>query len=136
MHDVNSVQFLSDACAAHVQSHKAVVVMAKVYTSTIKVQDFDVVSCGRTGDKAGGCVRALYDPTLSERGVLLCAARKPRAKDPLDFEVSSQPWNCAQCIAMRCSTVDVAALCLCMLSIFPDRFSQGGQAAACVLPSL
>lgn len=39
-----------------------------------------------TGDKAGGCVRALYDPTLSERGVLLCAARKPRAKDPLDFE--------------------------------------------------
>ena len=40
------------------------------------------------GDKAGGCVRALYDPTLSERGVLLCAARKPRAKDPLDFEVS------------------------------------------------
>lgn len=39
-----------------------------------------------TGDKAGGCVRALYDPTMSERGVLLCAARKPRAKDPLDFE--------------------------------------------------
>ncbi|KAL3156845.1 hypothetical protein ABBQ38_001114 [Trebouxia sp. C0009 RCD-2024] len=39
-----------------------------------------------TGDKAGGCVRALYDPTLSERGVLLCAARKPRTKDPLDFE--------------------------------------------------
>lgn len=39
-----------------------------------------------TGDKSGGCVRGLYDPTLSERGVLLCAARKPRAKDPLDFE--------------------------------------------------
>ncbi len=43
--------------------------------------------CG-AGDKSGGCVRGLYDPTLSERGVLLCAARKPRAKDPLDFEVS------------------------------------------------
>ena len=42
---------------------------------------------GAAGDKSGGCVRALYDPTLSERGVLLCAARKPRAKDPLDFEV-------------------------------------------------
>jgi len=43
--------------------------------------------CG-AGDKSGGCVRGLYDPTLSERGVLLCAARKPRAKDPLDFEVT------------------------------------------------
>lgn len=32
-------------------------------------------------------MRALYNPTFSERGVLLCAARKPRAKDPLDFEV-------------------------------------------------
>lgn len=41
-----------------------------------------------SGDRSGGCVRALYNPTLSERGVLLCAARKPRAKDPLDFEVS------------------------------------------------
>ena len=47
-----------------------------------------------TGDKAGGCVRALYDPTLSERGVLLCAARKPRVKDPLDFEVSSKLLRC------------------------------------------
>ena len=33
-------------------------------------------------------MRGLYDPTLSERGVLLCAARKPRAKDSLDFEVT------------------------------------------------
>ncbi len=48
-----------------------------------------VCFCG-TGDKSGGCVRGLYDPTLSERGVLLCAARKPREKDPLDFEVSSK----------------------------------------------
>ena len=47
--------------------------------------------CVHTGDRAGGCVRALYNPTLSERGVLLCAARKPRAKDPLDFEVSPEP---------------------------------------------
>lgn len=49
-----------------------------------------------SGDKSGGCVRALYDPTLSERGVLLCAARKPRAKDPLDFEVTAHPLS-AKC---------------------------------------
>ncbi|KAK9812868.1 hypothetical protein WJX72_004992 [[Myrmecia] bisecta] len=39
-----------------------------------------------TGDKMTGAVRILYDPTLSEKGVLLCAGRKPRAPDPLDFQ--------------------------------------------------
>ena len=43
--------------------------------------------CMRAGDKQGGCVRVLYDATLSTRGVLLAAGRKPRAKDPFDFEV-------------------------------------------------
>ena len=32
-------------------------------------------------------MRVLYNPTLSEAGVLKCAARKPRAADPLDFQV-------------------------------------------------
>lgn len=39
-----------------------------------------------TGDRNQGCVRVLYNPTLSEAGVLKCAARKPRAADPLDFQ--------------------------------------------------
>ena len=29
----------------------------------------------------------LYDPSYSEKGVLLCAGRAPRAANPLDFEV-------------------------------------------------
>lgn len=43
------------------------------------------------GDKAAGVVRALYNPSLSERGVLLCAHRKPRPKDPFDFQVRPRP---------------------------------------------
>ena len=39
------------------------------------------------GDRKAGAVRVLYDPALSERGVLLCAGRKLRPKDPFDFEV-------------------------------------------------
>ena len=39
------------------------------------------------GDKTAGAVRALYNPSLSERGVLFCAHRKPRPKDPFDFQV-------------------------------------------------
>ncbi len=31
-------------------------------------------------------MRVLYDPTFSERGVLMCAGRKLRAKDPFDFQ--------------------------------------------------
>ena len=38
------------------------------------------------GDKQGGSVRVLYDHTLSTRGVLLATGRKPRAKDPFDFQ--------------------------------------------------
>ena len=46
------------------------------------------------GDKAGGCVRVLYDPTFSERGVLMCAGRKLRAKDPFDFQVRPCRLRC------------------------------------------
>lgn len=77
------------------------------------------LSCVHTGDKAGGCVRALYDPTLSERGVLLCAARKPRAKDPLDFEVSSQPLALRSALLLQYSAVGIGALCLHVLSKLP-----------------
>ena len=35
-------------------------------------------------------MRVLYNPTLSEAGVLKCAARKPRAADPLDFQVRAE----------------------------------------------
>lgn len=31
-------------------------------------------------------MRILYDHTLSTRGVLLATGRKPRAKDPFDFQ--------------------------------------------------
>ncbi len=77
--------------------------------------------CG-AGDKSGGCVRGLYDPTLSERGVLLCAARKPRAKDPLDFEVSSlysapntQSCNNRTCmVRLHALSIDAARMALCI----------------------
>ena len=39
------------------------------------------------GDKKAGSVRVLYSPALSERGVLTCASRKLRPKDPFDFQV-------------------------------------------------
>ena len=39
------------------------------------------------GNRSAGSVRVLYSPSLSERGVLLCAHRKPRAADPFDFQV-------------------------------------------------
>jgi hypothetical protein len=45
----------------------------------------------RAGDKQGGCVRVLYDTTLSTRGVLLAAGRKPRTQDPFDFQVGGPP---------------------------------------------
>ena len=35
-------------------------------------------------------MRVLYNPTLSEAGVLKCAARKPRSADPLDFQVRAE----------------------------------------------
>lgn len=60
-----------------------------IHYSCTSGQDAPEPFCGAAGDRSGGCVRALYNPTLSERGVLLCAARKPRTKDPLDFEVST-----------------------------------------------
>ena len=39
------------------------------------------------GDRTQGAVRVLYSTSLSERGVLFCAHRKPRPKDPFDFQV-------------------------------------------------
>ena len=38
-------------------------------------------------------MRVLYNPTLSEGGVLKCAARKPRAADPLDFQVRAERFK-------------------------------------------
>ena len=40
-----------------------------------------------TGNRKSGSCRVLYDPSYSEKGVLLSAARAPRAANPLDFEV-------------------------------------------------
>ena len=40
-----------------------------------------------TGDRHGGVTKVLYDPSYSEKGVLMAAARKPRAASELDFEV-------------------------------------------------
>lgn len=39
------------------------------------------------GDKSQGGTHILYDPTLSERGALVCVARVPRKKSVDDFEV-------------------------------------------------
>ncbi len=44
------------------------------------------------GDKKAGSVRILYDTTWSTRGVLQAVGRKPRAKDPFDFQVRPQ-WE-------------------------------------------
>ncbi|GAB2234475.1 hypothetical protein Droror1_Dr00003729 [Drosera rotundifolia] len=40
------------------------------------------------GDKSQGGTHVLYDPTLSERGALVCVARAPRKKSVDDFEVN------------------------------------------------
>jgi hypothetical protein len=38
------------------------------------------------GDKSQGGTHVLYDPTLSEKGALVCVARAPRKKSVDDFE--------------------------------------------------
>lgn len=38
------------------------------------------------GDKSQGGTHVLYDPTLSEKGALVCVARAPRKKSIDDFE--------------------------------------------------
>lgn len=38
------------------------------------------------GDKSQGGTHILYDPTLSEKGALVCVARAPRKKSMDDFE--------------------------------------------------
>ena len=40
------------------------------------------------GDKSQGGTHILYDPTLSERGALVCVARAPRKKSADDFEAN------------------------------------------------
>ncbi|GAB2298556.1 hypothetical protein Dimus_032623 [Dionaea muscipula] len=40
------------------------------------------------GDKSQGGTHVLYDPTLSERGALVCVARAPRKKSVDDFEAN------------------------------------------------
>ncbi|KAF8007231.1 hypothetical protein BT93_K1282 [Corymbia citriodora subsp. variegata] len=40
-----------------------------------------------SGDKSQGGTHVLYDPTLSERGALVCVARAPRKKSVDDFEL-------------------------------------------------
>ncbi|XP_065875303.1 uncharacterized protein [Euphorbia lathyris] len=40
-----------------------------------------------SGDRSQGGTHVLYDPTLSERGALVCVARAPRKKSLDDFEV-------------------------------------------------
>ncbi len=39
------------------------------------------------GDKKAGSVRILYDTTWSTRGVLQAVGRKPRSRNPFDFQV-------------------------------------------------
>ncbi|MBA0822337.1 hypothetical protein Goarm_019144, partial [Gossypium armourianum] len=44
-----------------------------------------------SGDKSQGGTHVLYDPTLSERGALVCVARAPRKKSVDDFEAPLDP---------------------------------------------
>ena len=39
-----------------------------------------------SGERAKGWTHVLYNPDMSEKGALLCAAKKPRVRNPLDFE--------------------------------------------------
>lgn len=39
-----------------------------------------------SGDKSQGGTHVLYDPTLSERGALVCVARAPRKKSVDDYQ--------------------------------------------------
>lgn len=39
-----------------------------------------------TGDSTAGKTHVLYSPDMSEKGALLCAAKKPRQKNPIDYE--------------------------------------------------
>ena len=48
-------------------------------------------------------MRVLYDPTFSERGVLMCAGRKLRAKDPFDFQVRPCRLRCRPLINWGCT---------------------------------
>ena len=73
------------------------------------------------GDKQGGATRVLYSPSYSERGVLLCAHRKLRAKDPFDFEVrcyfSTRSARFAGSVAMAAIlTIGTMDLCICFTS--------------------
>ncbi|KAF7818481.1 WD repeat-containing protein 70 [Senna tora] len=45
------------------------------------------------GDKSQGGTHVLYDPTLSERGALVCVARAPRKKSIDDFEAKPVVHN-------------------------------------------
>ena len=56
-----------------------------------------------TGDRHGGVTKVLYDPSYSEKGVLMAAARKPRAASELDFEVAFKPQPCPQTSGVSCS---------------------------------
>lgn len=46
-----------------------------------------------TGDRTQGQTHVLYDPTLSERGALVCVARAPRKKSVDDFELKPMIHN-------------------------------------------
>jgi hypothetical protein len=39
-----------------------------------------------SGDRGKGWTHVLYNPDMSEKGALLCAAKRPRQKNPLDYE--------------------------------------------------
>lgn len=54
-----------------------------------KILPFFVLKIFATaGDKSQGGAHVLYDPTLSERGALVCVARAPRKKSVDDFEIN------------------------------------------------
>lgn len=59
----------------------------------------------RTGDRHGGVTKVMYDPSYSEKGVLMAAARTPRAPNDLDFE-ASQPMHLSDgCQLKYCAAI-------------------------------
>lgn len=58
-----------------------------LHVALLKICLFVFKIFATTGDKHQGGTHILYDPTLSERGALVCVSRAPRKKSVDDYQV-------------------------------------------------
>ncbi|KAG0447516.1 hypothetical protein HPP92_028290 [Vanilla planifolia] len=54
-----------------------------------------------SGDKKEGETHILYDPSISKRGVSVCAARAPRKKSVDDYEAASYSQLHMHCLYLE-----------------------------------